>query len=124
MSHELNKKLVEMRREASEHKHLAHSKEMLRRNINNKIKTTMITALSEFEKMFGYLWGIGKKEKELTEEEKLFREKWQITRTNILNKGNDQIRFSNAEIDQYTVKFNKNEYNFLIKDKKGLIKDD
>lgn len=117
-------KIVRMRREANEHKHEAHSQSILKKHITTKFRTTMIGSLAHFEEIFGMLWGHGKRNEDLTEEELEWKEKWMLARTEILNNGNDQLRASLNEIDQYTVKFNKNEYTFRVKDKKGLIEDE
>lgn len=60
--------------------------------ISKRIQTTMIGALFQFEESFGYLWGQDKEDKNLTENEKRFRLKWESTRNNILNNGNSQLR--------------------------------
>lgn len=56
------------------------------------IKTTMIGAISEFEKMFGHLWGHGAKDGETTQEEDDMYEDFMYMRDVILDLGNDQIR--------------------------------
>jgi hypothetical protein len=60
--------------------------------VKKRLQTTMIGALHEFEKSFGYLWGQDKELEELTEREDEFRYIWENTRNNILNNGNDQLR--------------------------------
>lgn len=78
-----------------------------------RFQTTMIGALSEFEKSFGYLWGYHKPEEEdLTEKEEQFLDKWEETRNRILNNGNNQLRKATSEIKKidgninYSYKFN------------------
>jgi len=102
-------------KKANNEKYEAHSKSTLKRHIETKFRTTMIGALSRFEKVFGDLWGHGLKEGELTEEQKIYREKWQLARTEILNNGNNQMRAALSEVDNNTIKYNKNQYNFFIK---------
>lgn len=61
--------------------------------IEKRIQTTMIGALSKMENNFGYLWGHFKDEtEELTEAEEKFADLWDFTRNQILNQGNTQIR--------------------------------
>ena len=86
--------------------------------LNKRFQTTMIGALSEFEKSFGYLWGIDKDEnKELTEKEEKFLDLWEDTRNRILNNGNNQLRKAVSEIrkssgeHRYNYKFNVREDN-------------
>lgn len=78
-----------------------------------RFQTTMIGALHEFEKSFGYLWGHHKNDNEaLTDKEEQFLDLWEDTRNRILNNGNNQLRKSLAEIKKsntisYTYKFHK-----------------
>ena len=118
------REIVRMTKNANDQKYEAHSKSMLKKHIETKFKTTMIGALSKFEELFGHLWGHGLTEDQLTEEQLRFREAWQLARTEILNNGNNQLRAAQNEIEQYTIRFNKSEYNFLIKDNKGLTRDE
>lgn len=60
--------------------------------VKKRFQTTMIGALHEFEKNFGYLWGHDKDLEELTDRQDEFRYIWENTRNNILNNGNDQLR--------------------------------
>lgn len=122
--HEELKSIVKMTRDAHDKKYEAHSKSMLKKHVETKFKTTMIGALSKFEELFGSLWGHGLREEELSEQQLQFRDSWQLARTEILNNGNNQLRAAQSEIDQYTIRFNKNEYNFIIKDKKGLTENE
>ena len=70
-------------------------KEELMRDIETKIKTTMIGAIAQFEKYFGYLW----------EEDSINREKyedlWEEARNNILNNGNHQIRLAMRDLSDF-----------------------
>ncbi len=89
------------------------SKKQLLKIIETKLKTSFIAPLSYFEEQFGYLWGHGKKESDLTPEELNFRAFWNAIRTNVLNNGNNQIRAIHNELVQYTVTWNR--YNLPIK---------
>ena len=66
------------------------SKDLCRSAIT-RIRTTMIGAISKFENSFGYLWGHFSDDP-LTEEQEKFADLWDITRNDILNQGNQQIR--------------------------------
>lgn len=71
--------------------------------LTKRFQTTMIGALSEFEKSFGYLWGFDKSEEEpLTDKEEKFLDLWEDTRNRILNNGNNQLRKSVSEIKKRT----------------------
>lgn len=82
--------------------------------ISKRLQTTMIGSLHEFEKNFGYLWGLDKNDNELTLEEQKFRLKWETTRNNILNNGNNQLRKCLSDLDKisHQVKYN---YKFYTK---------
>lgn len=80
--------------------------------LTKRFQTTMIGALFEFEKTFGYLWGNHKTEdEELTDKEENFLDLWEETRNRVLNNGNNQLRKSLAEISRLNgeTKYN---YNF------------
>lgn len=79
------------------------SRERLKKIMDKKFLTTTIYPLSQFEEMFGSLWGHGKPEKALTEEEIEFRDKWEVCRNRILNNGNQQRRNAMAELDMNEV---------------------
>jgi hypothetical protein len=82
------------------------SKNRFKKIIKRKITTCFIFALSEFENVFGQeLWGHGLQEKELNSIQKANKRKWDQIRTNILNKGNAQIRALEAEMDLHTMEF-------------------
>lgn len=81
------------------------SKERLKKIAMRKFKTCFIAALAEFEDVFGEMWGHNLSDDELTDTQKLNREKWRQVRTNILNKGNTQARALVAEMDLHKVEF-------------------
>lgn len=75
---------------------------------SKKVRTTMIGCISEIEQAFGTLWGgPNKPYEEMTEDEKDWYELWQITRKNMLNLGNNQIRAFQNELNQYTITWNR-----------------
>ena len=115
LPHSKAKGLVQAHRQANKEKVQAHSKDNLKRHITTKFKTTMIGDLDRVEKMFGDLWGAGLQEDQLTDEQYELRKKWNLLRTDMLNNGNNQLRAALSEIDNYTVEYNKNLYNFVVK---------
>ena len=124
-NHNELRRIVQLTREANEHKYEAHSQSNLKKHIQTKFRTTMIGSLSKFEELFGDLWGHGLKEEELSDDQLYWRDKWQLARTEILNNGNNQLRAAQTEIEQYTIRYNKNEYTFQqLKDKKGLTENE
>lgn len=83
--------------------------------LTKRFQTTMIGALFEFEKAFGYLWGQEKNEEDLTEKELDFLDRWDAVRNQILNNGNNQLRKAIADLSKnygdikYKYKFYKRE---------------
>lgn len=80
-----------------------NSKSLLKNSSSKRVKTTMIGALDVFEKYFGYMWGYGKNENELTREEAHNRLVWESARNAILDKGNNQIRLLEEEFGKYNI---------------------
>ena len=111
-----HRKTIEQAKAENANRWNEDSKVALKSHATKKLNTTMIGGLSKFEAAFGELWGHGKPEDALDEDERYFRERWIAVRNEILNQGNNQKRALLAEIDQYSVRFNKYEYNFIIKD--------
>jgi len=75
--------------------------------LTKRFQTTMIGALHEFEKAFGYLWGHLKDEDNLTDNELDFLDRWDTVRNQILNNGNNQLRKAIADLDRNTtVRYN------------------
>ena len=110
-------------RETNLAKHAVHDKNMLSQHITAKLKTTMIGALAKFEGEFSYLWTPEIEGDSLTDEQLDYKERWQFVRTEILNLGNAQLRAALQEIDQYTIKYNKHEYTFVITEPHTKTKD-
>jgi len=84
--------------------------------LTKRFQTTMIGALFEFEKAFGYLWGQHKSDNvDLTDKELQFLDLWENTRNQILNNGNNQLRKAIADFDKHTgnIKYNYRFYNKL-----------
>jgi hypothetical protein len=80
--------------------------------LTKRFQTTMIGALYEFEKSFGYLWGCDKDpDIDLTEREEKFLDMWEETRNRILNNGNNQLRKAVSELDNVS-KNPRYKYNF------------
>jgi hypothetical protein len=89
--------------------------------LRKRFQTTMIGALYEFEKSFGYLWGSQKPESEpLTEKEERFLDLWEDTRNRVLNTGNDQLRKAITEIQKSS---GKQTYNYRLPVRKGNYED-
>lgn len=85
----------------------------LQKNILTKrFQTTMIGALFEFEQVFGYLWGLDKDDRDLTEQQQKFRSMWEDTRNQILNNGNNQLRKCLSDLEKATTNNIKYNYNF------------
>ena len=94
-------------------------RERLKKISNKKIETTMVYPLHQFEMEFGHMWGHGKKDSELTSQEKVNLEKWKRCRNNIFNNGNQQKRGLCAELDMHTVIWNRYETILIPVDKGG-----
>ena len=81
--------------------------------LTKRFQTTMIGALFEFEKAFGYLWGHEKEDHELTDNELDFLDRWDAVRNQILNNGNNQLRKALVDLSKNNgnVKYNYRFYN-------------
>lgn len=82
--------------------------------VTKRFQTTMIGALYEFEKSFGYLWGQDKNPDFLTESEDSFRDRWEMVRNQILNNGNNQLRKCLTDLDR----INNYKYHYKFYNKK------
>ena len=78
------------------------SKERLLKIAKKKIQTTMIGALSSLEKHFGFLWG-HEQEGEVTPEQQHMKDLYEEIRSEILVKGNNQIRNLETEFSYYDI---------------------
>lgn len=88
------------------------SKNRLKRDVKKRIRTTMVGSLASVELFFGHLWGDDPNDR--TPEQKEMFEVFEQLRTEILDKGNNQIRLMESEIDNYDVKWNKFHINIPI----------
>ena len=110
-----NKRVIGEARKANEEKFKTDSKKRLVKNIEKKFQTTMIGSLSSFENVFGELWGHGKTDENLTDEEIYWRAKWEVVRTEVLNNGNHQLRGAIEEVMEYTMTWNRYKTEFILK---------
>lgn len=83
--------------------------------ISKKFETATIFPLSEFENMFGDLWGHFKNQDQLTEQEKTYKEKWLRCREQILNFCHRQKRGAMDELSMYDVIWNRYQTEFIVK---------
>ncbi len=109
--HNYNQDMVTFNKE----KRIEQSKEQLFTQIKKKLETSFIGALSHMENNFGSLWGHGLLEHELTEEQKEFRQMWEVCRSAILDNGNNQVRALQNELKQYTVYWDRYKLNLPVK---------
>ena len=94
-------------KEAKENKYKEKSKKRLSNIVTTKMKTSFIGAISACENNMGFLWGHGKKEEELDENETAMREVWETIRAEILDNGNGQLRSAMNEINNYSISWNR-----------------
>ncbi len=87
-----------------EDKYKESSKEKLYKIAKKKIETTMIGALSTVEKHLGFLWGHDSQE-DLSPEEQHIKSIYDMIRSEILDKGNSQIRNLESEMSHYEIKW-------------------
>lgn len=87
------------------------------KNMETRMRTIMIGALSRMENSFGYLWNHGDDPE--TTNQKQFADKWENLRLELLNHGNNQIRSATEDLRYFFDKQDKYMYNyhFTIKDK-------
>ena len=90
------------------------SKDRLTKNCKKKVQTTMIGALSSIEDHLGFLWG-HKSDEALSEEQEKMRQLYEELRSEILDKGNTQMRNIDAELTQYDINWNRYQYKIPIK---------
>ena len=86
-----------------EEKYRQDSRERLSKILKKKVQTTMIGALSSVEEHFSFLWNSG--EEEMSTEQQMMHDIFQKARSEILDKGNSQVRNIDAELSQYDVKW-------------------
>ncbi len=110
-----NREIIDERRRLHKERSQLYSQNKLSTSLNKRMKTIMIGALAAFEESFGILWGQEKPISELTDKEIKFRELWDQTRTNILNKGNNQARLATEELGEYTTEWNRHYTEIILK---------
>lgn len=102
-------------KEESKNKYMEKSKKRLSNIVSTKVKTSFIGAISACENHFGVLWGHGKNDEELDENEIAMREVWEDVRAQILDNGNTQLRAAMNEIDDYTITWNRYSMSIPVK---------
>jgi len=102
-------------KKANEERLLEACRRRLDKIITTKIRTAFIGAIAAFEDEFGFLWGQGKSLDSLTDEETQMRELWDLSRTNILNLGNGQLRAAQNEIANHVISWNRHHVDFVVK---------
>ncbi len=88
---------------AREDRHRDLSRDKLFKAAKKKIQTTMIGALSTLETSFGFLWGFDLDEDDKTTEQKRMYEIYEEARSQILDRGNTQIRNLESEFVNYEI---------------------
>ena len=73
----------------------------------------MIGALSSIEDHLGFLWG-HKSDEALSEEQEKMRQLYEELRSEILDKGNTQMRNIDTELTQYDVTWNRYQYQIPV----------
>jgi hypothetical protein len=104
-------------KETQNQRYLEQSKERLNKIISTKMRTSFIGALDTFEKNFGHLWGYNNETKETKPrgfEEERFYELWQLVRTQVLDKGNNQLRAAQSEISNHIVSWQRYHVDFIM----------
>lgn len=94
-------------------KYKEDSRERLSGNVKKKMQTTMIGAISSIEEHFGFLW------QNNTPEAEEMRQLFFRLRSEILDKGNYQIRNIDAELAQYDVEWLRFRLEMPVKPIKG-----
>ncbi len=110
-----DREIVEERRRVHKERSQLYAQNKLGAYLNKRMRTIMIGALAAFEESFDILWGQDKPMSELTEKEAKFRELWEQTRTNILNKGNNQARLATDELGEYTTEWNRHYTEIILR---------
>ena len=88
-----------------EKKYKEDSRNRLLKISAKKIQTTMIGALISIENHFGFLWNHDDGDENLSSESQHMKQLYEDVRSEILDKGNNQIRNLEAELSQYDVEW-------------------
>jgi hypothetical protein len=107
---EKNKKMFEDYRKIKEDRHKVLSYNSLKDRMVNRLKTTMIGAISSIENKFGFLWGHN--QDDLTPEQQELKSYFEELRKEILDKGNNQIRGVDSDLLNYDI--NKKEIKIVL----------
>lgn len=112
-------KMVQRKQDADDAKtkYQAVSKKKLNTAVSKRVKTTMIGALATIEENFGFLWE-GENGKRTKEQEQLYN-LFQETRSAILDKGNDQIRQIEKDLDAFNIETKKIYLEFRLDNNSG-----
>jgi transcription termination factor Rho len=78
------------------------AKEALEKSVVKKMQTVMIGALASVEQQLGFLWGHNEN-RHMTDEELELKSLFDKIRSEILDKGNGQIRNFKQELEGYKV---------------------
>ena len=116
LSHYQMAAVQQKQKKIQDSKYKDKSKKRLSNIVSTKMKTSFIGAISACESSFGFLWGHGVSEEELTEEQRAMREIWEEARAQILDNGNSQLRASMNEISNYDIHWNRYHLDFKIED--------
>lgn len=76
----------------------------MRKCISTSLKTTAVGSIAIFEENFGHLWGEGVPEDQLTEEQKLYKERWQETRSQIFDRCRQSEEIALSTLDKFSIK--------------------
>lgn len=91
-------------------------------NVETKIRTTFIGAISRIEEKFGHLWGLDNDTPSASQVK--MRKLWDDLRKEILDHGNNQIRALRKEFDQYDIDWNRYHIDFNGPDKSMFYRED
>lgn len=76
----------------------------LRDTIRVSMETITIGSLAAFEDSFGDLWGHGKADGELTEDERAFRERWRTARKKILTRSKESQGIVARTLNRFSIR--------------------
>ena len=96
-------------------KYKDESKKRLKKIAAKKIQTTMIGALDIIEKRFGFLW-----DSDEFEDSAELKSIYNKARQEILDKGNNQIRNLETELDQYEIEWLRYNLSLPVKNRRKL----
>ena len=103
-------------REIKDNKYKEKSKKRLSNIVSTKIRTSFIGAISTCEEHFGFLWGHGKEEASLDDNELAMKEIWENVRASILDNGNTQLRATINELNNYSINWERYKLEIPVKE--------